>query len=129
MSILDIFKKKPPGSKKDMLLKQLRREHPEHIVDLLAPHITEETHKPVSDEGTGQEEYLALQNIEQTVYLMGCHYTTLQRKAQLTGKAKNGKTRYDALLHFLSHMERNTKGARQQYEQLLFGGVPAEVSE
>jgi hypothetical protein len=129
MSFRNPFKKKPPGSKKDALLKQLRREHPEHIVDLLAPHITEETYKPVSDEGVTQEEYLALQRMEETIYLMGCRYLTLQRKAQLTGKAKNGKTRYDALLHFLSHAERNTKGARQQYEQLLFGGAPAEVPE
>lgn len=129
MSFRNPFKKKPQGSKKDALLKQLRREHPEHIVDLLAPHITEETHKPVSDEGTGQEEYLALQKMEEAVYLMGCQYKTLQHKSQLTGKAKNGKTRYDALLYFLSHTHANLKGARQQYEQLLFGGVPAEVPE
>jgi hypothetical protein len=100
-------------------LKDLSKLVPSHWLDMLEPHIADEVHKPVGDGVTTQEEYASLCELEG---ILGT------RAQDFGGLHDLGDERYAALAYFFAGAQRQIKGARQQYEQLLFDGKPMVMS-
>jgi hypothetical protein len=106
-------------SPKAQALADLSKLVPEHWLDMLEPYIADEVHRPVGDSYTSQREYDALCALEHA----------LVRQAQHYGGLNDIHSKYGALAYFLAGAHRQIKGARQQYEQLLFDGTPADVNQ
>ena len=102
---------------KAQALADLSKLVPEAWLDMLEPHIADELHRPVGDGYTSQREYDALCALEHA----------LARQAQHYGGLNDTSSKYGALAYFFAGAHRQIKGARQQYEQLLFDGAPTGV--
>lgn len=114
----------PEVSPRVALLRDLvsRRIIPPHWFDMLDDRgiISNDVHVPRLEPNTSNEEYLALQHIEDQLSAM------FKRFWDLGGVKADSK--YHALADFLQTAHRMTKGARQQYEQVRFSEGELRVS-